>query len=258
MSYTESYRRMLNRLGYFDYQSGLIYRHLNQESGWDSHLEKCRRYIIRAIDEYKPEKVTVLGSGWLLELPIAEMVEKTGKVSLVDIIHPPDVVKQAGEIANVELVESDVTGGVIEQVDKKIRNNSFFRKATDLEGIIIPDYIPESHPGMIISLNLITQLEVLPVRYLKKKAHISDEELFLFRKAIQDSHIRFLSKYKSVLITDFEEVITEKSGVVKEIPTLIADLPDGRDREQWTWNFDLKGADNYNSRSVMHVIAITF
>ena len=67
-------------MGYYDYQSGLIYRHLNQESGWDSHLEKCRSYILRAIDKHKPGKVTVLGSGWLLELPIAEIVEKTGKI----------------------------------------------------------------------------------------------------------------------------------------------------------------------------------
>ncbi|HUX94537.1 MAG TPA: hypothetical protein VMV47_02295 [Bacteroidales bacterium] len=257
MSYTESYRRLLNRMGYYDYQSGLIYRHLNQESGWDSHLEKCRSYIIRAIDIYKPEKVTVLGSGWLLELPIAEMVERTGKVSLVDIIHPPDVIKQAGEISNVELIESDVTGGLVEQLEKKIRSHTIFRKTDNLKGIIIPEYIPESDPGMIISLNLITQLEILPVRYLRKKALISEDELFLFRKAIQESHIRFMSKYRSVLITDFEEVISGRSGDAKRIPTLIAELPTGNAREQWTWNFDLKGTDFYNSRSVMHVVAVT-
>ncbi len=244
-------------MGYYDYQSGLIYRHLHQESGWDSHLEKCRSYIIRAMDIFKPEKVTVLGSGWLLELPIAEMLERTAKISLIDIIHPPDVIKQAGAIANVELIESDLTGGLVEQVEKKIRSKIFFRKTDSLEGIKIPDYIPESDPGMIISLNLITQLEVLPVRYLRKKTVVSDDEMFLFRIAIQESHIRFLSKHRSVLITDFEEVISQRSGVVKKIPTLVTELPSGSNREQWTWNFDLKGSDNYNSRSVMHVIAVT-
>lgn len=257
MSYSESYRRLLNRMGYYDYQSGLIFRHLNQESGWDSHLEKCRSYIIRALELYKPEKVTVLGSGWLLDLPIAEIVERTGKVSLVDIIHPPDVVKQAGDIPNVELIESDVTGGLIKQVGGKIKNNTFFKKANNLKGIIIPDYIPGDDPGMIISLNLITQLEVLPLRYIRKKALISEDELLQFRKAIQESHIRFLSRYRSVLITDFEEIITDKSGAIKNIPTLIAELPEASAREEWTWNFDLKGADYYNSRSVMNVIAIT-
>ena len=244
-------------MGYYDYQSGLIYRHLNQKSGWDSHLEKCRSYILKAIDKHKPGKVTILGSGWLLELPIAEIVEKTGKVSLIDILHPPDVVRQAGGIDNVDLIESDVTGGLIEQVWNKIRSYPFFKKADNLEGIIVPEYKPAGDPGMIISLNLITQLEVLPVRYLKKKARISGDEMFGFRKSIQEKHIDFLSKYSSVLITDYEEVITGRSGEITRIPTLIADLPQLVEKEEWTWNFDLKGADNYNSTSVMHVVAVT-
>jgi len=244
-------------MGYYDYQSGLIYRHLNQESGWDSHLERCRKYILKTIDNIKPRKVTVLGSGWLLELPVAEIVERTGKVSLIDIIHPPDVVSQAGEIANVELIESDVTGGLIEQVWKKISSYPFYRKADNLDGMIIPEYKPVSDPGLIISLNLITQLEVLPVRYLRKKAKINEDEMLMFRKEIQERHIDFLSKYNSVLITDYEEVITDRSGGITKIPTLLADLPKDAEREEWTWNFDLKGADYYNSRSVMHVIAVT-
>jgi len=244
-------------MGYYDYQSGLIYRHLNQESGWDSHLEKCRSYILKAIDKHKPEKLTVLGSGWLLELPVAEIVEKTGKLSLIDIIHPPDVIRQAGGIDNVELIESDLTGGLIEQVRKKISSYPFFRKADNLEGIIVPEYKPVSDPGMIISLNLITQLEVLPVRYLKKKARIADDEMLRFRKSIQEKHMDLLSKYSSVLITDYEEVITERSGEITRIPTLLADLPHLVEKEEWTWDFDLKGADYYNRKSVMHVIAVT-
>jgi hypothetical protein len=167
------------------------------------------------------------------------------------------VIRQAGSIDNVELIECDVTGGLIEQVWKKISSYPFFRKADNLEGIIIPEYKALSDPGMIISLNLITQLEVLPVRYLKKKARIAGDEMFRFRKAIQEKHMDFLSKYNSVLITDYEEVITERSGEITRIPTLIADLPQLVEKEEWTWNFDLKGADYYNRRSVMHVVAVT-
>ncbi len=244
-------------MGYYDYQSGLIYRRLNQESGWDSHLERCRKYIMRAIELHKPGKVTVLGSGWLLELPIAEIIEKTGRVYLVDIIHPPEVIRQAGKIGNIELVESDITGGLIEEIRHKVRRRFFFRKPDNLEGIIIPEYRPVTDPGMIISLNLITQLEVLPVRYLNRKARINEQEMLRFRKAIQDKHIEFISKYRSVLITDCEEIITGRSGEVRKVPTLLADISSFPPGEEWTWNFDLKGADYYNSRSVMRVIAIT-
>ena len=110
---------MLTRMGYYNYQNGLIYHHINQEGGWGNHEEQCRRLIIKALDFYKPEKVTVLGSGWLLDLPLAELIERTQKVCLVDIVHPPDVIRQAGYFKNVELIEQDVTGGLIEEVWQK-------------------------------------------------------------------------------------------------------------------------------------------
>jgi len=245
-------------MGYYDYQSGLIYRHLNQKTGWDSHLEHCRNYIMRAVDIYKPHRITVLGSGWLHELPVVEITEKTGKVSLIDIIHPPEVIAQAGKIGNIELIECDLTGGLIEEVWNMISRHSVFSKPKSLEGILIPEFKPDSDPGMIISLNLITQLETMLVRFLEKKTRTSEEEMFKFRKAIQNKHIDFISKYRSVLITDCEEIITRKSGEVNVISTLLAEMPSFSDHEEWTWNFDSKGADYYNSRSVMKVLAATF
>jgi hypothetical protein len=245
-------------MGYYDYQRGLIFRHLNQESGWDSHLEHCRDYILKAVDIQKPDTVTVLGSGWLLELPVAEIIGKTGRVSLIDIIHPPEVLAQAGNIGNIELIESDLTGGLIEEVWKMVSRHSVFSKPRSLEEIIIPEFKLENDPGMIISLNLVTQLETMLVRYLRKKARIGDEEMFRFRKVIQEKHIEFISKHRSILITDYEEIITKKSGEVRKVPTLLSELPSSSEREEWTWNFDLKGADYYNSRSIMRVLAVTF
>src|SRR5450759_4375935 len=105
MKHPETYRRMLYKMGYYDYQQGLIYRHLNQKGGWDKHLEHCRSFIMKALEIYKPVKVTVLGSGWLLELPLKEMIDLTEEVVLVDIIHPPEVISQAGSMKKVTLNE---------------------------------------------------------------------------------------------------------------------------------------------------------
>jgi hypothetical protein len=68
--------------------------------------------------------------------------------------------------------------------------------------------------------------------------------------------MEFISKYRSVLITDCEEIITGRSGNVNKVPTLLADIPSFSCREEWTWDFDLKGVDYYNSTSVMRVIAL--
>ena len=247
---------MLTRMGYYDYQSGLIIHHINQYGGWDGHQENCRSLIAKALKLFEPEKITVLGSGWLLELPLVEMIEQSRKICLIDIIHPPDVINQVGNYRNVELIEQDVTGGLIEEVWKKTRKYSFFKKIRSIEDIIVPEYKPENDPGMVISLNILTQLESLLIRYIKKKSEIKEEDIDLFRTEIQKKHIDFLRKHISVLITDFAEIITNRTGSVRNIPTLLTDLPSCQLREEWTWDFDRTGADLYNSRSKFKIAGL--
>ncbi len=256
MTHLPSYRRILHKMGYYDYQHGLIYRHLNQEGGWDSHLERCRNLILKALDLFNPEKVTVLGSGWLLELPLAEMDEKTKEVVLVDIIHPPEVYSQTAGMKRIKLVEEDVTGGLIEEIWKKTGKRTFINKLSSLGQVIIPDYQPVEDPGMVISLNILTQLEFLPLKFLRKKSKATETEFLRFREEIQKSHIRFLMKHRSVLITDVAEIYTDNSGKETEEKTAVVQMPSGKITEEWTWNFDLLSSDYKRKRSVLRVCAV--
>jgi len=243
-------------MGYYNYQNGLIYHHINQEGGWGNHQAHCRSIIIKAMELFKPEKVTVLGSGWLLDLPLAELVERTQKIFLVDIVHPPDVINQVKRFKNVELIEQDVTGGLIEEVWQKGRKYGFFNKLRSLENINVPEFKPDFDTGMIISLNILTQLESLPLDFIKKRSLIKEKDFNLFRAEIQKKHIDFLMRNRSVLISDYAEVITSRIGDIKTIPTLVTDLPACRLSEEWTWNFDQTGADLYNSRSQFKIVAL--
>jgi hypothetical protein len=241
-------------MGYYDYQSGLIFRHMNQEGGWDEHCRRCRNFILKALELFSPEKISILGSGWLLELPLAEMAEKAKKICLIDIVHPPEVIKQSAAFKNVELLELDVTGGLIEEVWKITAKLPFFRNLKSLESLTIPDFKPEDDPGLVISLNILTQLESLLVLYLEKKSVLSEDETDRFRAAIQKKHIDFLIKHNSVLVSDVAEIFTDRSGNTKRVSTIMTEIPEGALHENWTWNFDLKNADNFNSTSVMEVV----
>jgi hypothetical protein len=243
-------------MGYYNYQNGLIFRHLNQEGGWDIHLENCRNFIIKALEFYKPRKVTVLGSGWLLELPVTEMLDICDKIYLVDIVQPPDVRKQMANLNKVELIEDDITGGLIEEVWRKTRHYSFFSKLRSLDSISVPEFKPDFEPGMVISLNILTQLESMLIDFLKKRSKIREEEFDRLRTEIQKKHIDFLNNHRSVIITDYSEIIINKSGSTKTIPTVLADLPPGQLREEWIWNFEQTKADLYNSRSQFRVVAL--
>ena len=241
---------------YYDYQQGLLYHHLSQGEGWKSHQQRCRNFILRAVDLYRPEKITVLGSGWLFELPISEIAEKTGKVILIDIIHPPEVIAQTAGMKNVGLAEQDITGGLIEEVWKKAGRRTFLNKLPSLDEIHIPEYQPADDPGMVVSLNILTQLESQPEKLLRSKSKATEDEFRRFKEEIQMKHIGFLEKHKSVLITDIAEIITGPGRKITEKNTLHANLPEASAEEEWIWDFDLLRSDFNKTTSVFKIMAL--
>jgi hypothetical protein len=156
----------------------------------------------------------------------------------------------------VELITEDVSGGLIEEIWKLTARLPFFARLKSLSGIEVPEYKPGRDPGMVISLNILTQIETLPVKQLLKKTSADEESINRFRKEIQDKHIGFLKKNRSVLITDVTEIVNAKSGIVTENQTVITSLPEGLYREEWTWDFDLKRSDYFEKRSVLKVNGI--
>jgi hypothetical protein len=251
-----SYKRILHKLDYYNYQQGFIFRHLNQGTGWHEHISRCHRFILKAIEHYKPESVTILGSGWLLEIPLENILSKVKKIYLVDIIHPPGILQKAGKIPGIEFITDDISGGLIRVIWEKTSKLTFFRKLDTIKDIFIPEYKPGFDPGMIISLNILSQLDVLPLKYLKRKSRADDLELTNFRREIQTSHINFLKKYRSVLISDLTEIFMDRSGNKTENETVITEMPSGIYREDWIWNFDLKESDYHRKKSVLKVAAI--
>jgi len=245
-------------MGYYNYQQGLIVHHLNEEGTWNTHLRNCRNFILKSLDFYKPSVVTVLGSGWLLDLPLNEMNDLVSEIILVDIVHPPEVKSQVATLKRVSLREEDVTGGLIKQVWEKASGRAFFNKLRSIKEIKVAEYQPTFESGLIISLNILTQLEALPLEFLRKRTKADNESFLQFRKEIQTSHISFLEKNNSVLITDISEIITERNGQIIEKPSLLAALPDTNFREEWTWDFENKSPDFYSKRSAFRVAGLFF
>lgn len=258
MTYNLSYRRVLNRMGYYNYQRGLIYHHLDEEGSWNSHLGNCRAFIMKAMELRKPAKVTVFGSGWLLDLPLREMAETGVHICLVDIVHPPEVKEQVARLEKVTLIEDDVSGGLISEVWEKARRRFLINRLRTPDSIDVREYMPGSDPGMVISLNILTQLENLPLEFLKRRSGGDEEAFMRFRRRVQEKHIGFLKKHPSVLITDISEVITESSGRINEIPSVVVDLPEAQQTDEWTWHFEEKRPDFFRKKSAFMVRAMMF
>ncbi|MCA1757015.1 MAG: hypothetical protein LC649_06120 [Bacteroidales bacterium] len=243
-------RRGVRKLGYIADQQGIINRYLREKGGWDSHLMRTRDFILEGVKAAEPDTVTILGSGWLLDVPLEELTSICGKINLVDINHPAQVRRKAGGFKNVSLIEDDITGGVTGMIRNTIRKD-ISPAATD-----IPLYEPDYNRGFVVSVNLLTQLDMIPADYMAARSNSSSEELREFRKKIQESHIKFLREQTSLLISDYQEEIWRDDDRVEVNDLLFTSFPEGEMEREWMWDFDTGGSYYRRSRVLFKVRAV--
>lgn len=246
-------RKVLKGMGYLSDQQGIINRYLSEQGGWDSHLLRCRQYIREAVERIMPESITLLGSGWLLDIPLEELSELNIPVTLVDIEHPVQIRRKAGKFNNVNLVNADITGGLAEIIWNLKRE-----KIESLSDIEVPFFEPPADSGLFVSANLLTQLDTLITEFLVNGTSLSNEEYRSFRKKIQENHITFLKSRSSVLITDYREEIYRDDEKTGESELLFTSLPEGKNSEYWDWDFDTRGLYYSGKRVIFKVIATEF
>jgi len=232
-------RRLLRNFGYPADQQGIINRYLRERGQWDNHLWRCRKYINETVRYYKPPLVTILGSGWLLDIPLEELAGKCRKVNLVDLMHPRQVKHKVSKLGNVKLYEQDISGGLLKEIWRS------YREGGDVNSIRMPLYEPGFEAGMVFSVNILTQLDSLPADYLVRKKVMTYKELRQLRQGMQRSHIRYLEASDSVLISDYIEYLKTENRVTECNELLFSSLPEGRRIEEWIWDFDNSG--NYYS-----------
>ncbi len=254
--FTREEKKILWKMKYFSDQSGLIDRYLNEAERWDDHLKNTRKFIIDCVNKYKPETIALLGSGWWLDVPVEELSAICKKVYLVDIMHPKQIVHKTRKFQNLNLVEYDVTGGTVFEaynIVKQFRKNRYITPVTEIP---CPGFQHDIKADYYVSLNMLNQIDSLIIEYLKKYRIYSDDELKTLRKRIQEAHLRSLPKGRSCLITDVEEMIFYKDKQEKVIQLLSTELPEGKRKTSWTWDFDRSGTFNPGKTTRFRIVGI--
>ena len=84
---------------------------------WSSHVQNTQRAVIDLAvslhddpSSKRQKTCAILGSGLLLEVPIDALCTHYEKVFCVDLFHMPEVRRRCASLANVELIEADLTG----------------------------------------------------------------------------------------------------------------------------------------------------
>lgn len=247
--------KILNELGFYIDQDGILDRYYQEESGWNTHLENTKKYICKSAEKINGESAAILGSGWLLDIPLKELSEKFKEVHLFDIIHPKEIKQKIKRYKNVYCFEKDLTGGYINAVYDLFQNNNPDKKIT-LDTLGAQSFNLTEKYDFICSVNILNQLDILLVDYIRQYNKYNEIELNEFRKLIQKQHIDSLPKGKTCLITDYEEIIFEKEIITEKKKLIFTTIPDNSEKEQWQWNFDSRGTYNKGKKTVFNVMAL--
>lgn len=223
----------LKCMGYLKELIAIEARHRRQRHPWQPHLEACKKLILEAADGAHPGRVTVLGSGLLLDLPLEELSETFADVRLVDIFHLPGIEKRIAAMANVSLASNDLTG---------LAQATFDHVNEGREGPLPQPRIDAgtfADSDLIISLNLLTQLPLLPMGWVQAGAAAHDEAAVKsFARAIIDHHLEFLKSLpgRVCLITETKRVISDHGEALQEIDPLFGAEVKATQIKRWTWD----------------------
>lgn len=256
MTTTVPVKQVLHRIGFYSNQEGIAQRYLREDDNWKEHLSRTKKFIMNAIRKVQPQSVTVLGSGWLLDIPLGQMVKEGIRVRLADVVHPPPVINSLASETLVEFITCDITGGLITAAYKAAPARGSV--TAEEAGLMLEqlDFSPDFEPGMVLSVNLLSQLASLPVEYLEKKRKIEAGVKDLIIRHVQERHLNFLKKHSSVLITDFAEISTSRTGVAESTSVIRCRLPAGKMRSEWRWEFDSGGSYRQGYKTAMEVVAL--
>lgn len=219
--------RPARRRGYLSQAIALEARWKRCHRAWQPHVEECRTVVRAAMARCgSHQRVTVLGSGLGLEIPLDDLAATFGEVVLVDMVHLPSLRRRVRRFANVRLIERDVTGAV-----------------ADLDA------------DLVVSANLLSQLPLLPLDRLA--AATAPANRAAFARHLIENHLNWLCRLGTVacLVTDVDRRTCDGDRVLDRQDALFgADLPEA-DRE-WLWTIAPRPEVERHTDQVRRVVGV--
>lgn len=225
----------LRSMGYLKELIALEARFKRCQTVWQPHIKKTKSVICDAANAVTGnKKVVVLGSGVLSDIPIEVLSEKFDAVLLMDVCFLEKTRKQLSQYSNLEWQAADVTG-VAEPLYNWAKGNQSsenFPVPSPPRNIMLDD------ADLVISSNLLSQLPLIPMQYLRrKKSKLNEENIVEFAQSIIRAHLKFLDTCPGTicLISEIERQVYDGQRILKTEDPLWGQSLD-LDGEAWFWN----------------------
>lgn len=222
-------------MGFYSDQSGILRRYKREATFWSEHLQNTSNSILKFANKYKKGKIAILGSGWLLDIPVFELNVLFNEVWLFDIRHPDSIVKKYEE-EGIHFVSKDISGYALPLYDlckgkRKISIDDINRLQPILN-INLDDF------DCVISCNILDQLDDLLIEYIRNNAIVNSDVEKSLRFNLQQLHVDMLPKDKTLIITDTLEFLVNKESIVSEKKVIFCNIDCLKKITEWVWKFD--------------------
>lgn len=231
-------------MGYLKELIGIASRHGRSRKSWQTHLEHSKEFILSTAHRCSPRRVAVvLGSGWLLDIPLRPLAAMFDEVRLVDAAHPSIARSMARKISNVRLITADLTGTVkpLVQLAKRIRKTG---RVEPLPKPLSVELCKKDDVDFVVSANVFSQLPILPLEFLRKlhrkngARFYSENELHAFGRSILKEHwLELKNCGKQVcLVTDLESQTFQRDGKMIHQEDLTLGMKNLHPQQEWIWD----------------------
>lgn len=233
-------------------QKGIYNRYVREFINWRHHLDNTKAFVLKYAKEQNIKNIAFLGSGWLLDIPVKELLELNVQIDFYDIVHPKQIQYKYKDTRAVTFVGKDLTGGLIDKLKVCKDFKSIEQMVRDVKPSLNSNY------DMVVSLNILNQLDVLFCDFVEKQFNSNETELKILRREIQKKHLDLIQTYNALLITDYEELMVSKDmGTVFEKYNLIyTDIPNNESMVEWEWLFDMHGEYRSKYNTIFKVKAV--
>ena len=224
----------IRRMGYLNEAIEMRSRARRHQAAWQHHLDETRNFVLSVAETCRDRnRAVILGSGLLLDVPLAKLSSMFLQVVLMDVVCLPEVRKHIGRYNNVRFNEYDVTG---------IADALFQSEEKGISGL------PEPRQGLstqirdsslVVSLNILSQLWVVPRAYVARRMRGLDEyAVDEWCGRIVTSHYAALTSLSCdvCLIADYGFVKRDRNGDVISKGSTVYGLELSVPAASWTWN----------------------
>ena len=224
----------IRKMGYLREAIGLKCRYKRHPAHWQPHLERTRQCILSAASKCGNKgKVVVLGSGLLLDVPLDELSAMFRDVVLIDIVCLPETRRRIKRYGNVRFLQGDVTG-IAETLYKNVLCG---RRELPFAAPVLPEI--DKVTDLVISLNVLSQLMVVPRMYALKKLPEIDKDLIVsWCRRIVEAHYAFLTSRACnvCLVADYHYSKHDFNGRITAQGSTLYRMSLPAPDESWTWD----------------------